>query len=300
MRVTVTFSFEDSGVVGFAVRNTTGRHSVTVGAETSVHTEEINVAAATHNHCPQRQVPWKVLRIVDKEIDKFTFRSHVQHEWIMEGECGPAWTSFRYIKHAIPGNENMCQQIGLIVWSGAFRSWTPVGFDTNKDWWDLRHDSKVIDCRQIRARKYVQMSDDKVRHSVGSKWYMSDKQKSLYSLDGVICNFHSTTWRVDDESVSGLMSLPEHVIAVSASETPSVIGRRASDDLLHGVDASVTFNTQLDVLQTLLYNTTHAALTSYERHTWRPLTSHHYWTTPLKLYTIQRQLIGICLCDSSH
>ena len=63
------------------------------------------------------------------------------------------------------------------------------------------------------------------------------------------------------------MSLPEHVIAVSASETPSVIGRRASDDLLHGVDASVTFNTQLDVLQTLLYNTTHAALTSYERHT---------------------------------
>jgi len=170
----------------------------------------------------------------------------------MAGECGPAWTSFRYVKHAIPGNENMCQQIGLIVWSGAFRSWTPVGFDTNKDWWDLRHDSKVIDCRQIRARKYVQMSDDKVRHSVGSKWYMSDKQKSLYSLDGVICNFHSTTWRVDDESVSGLMSLPEHVIAVSASETPSVIGRRASDDLLHGVDASVTFNTQLDVLQTLL------------------------------------------------
>jgi len=57
MRVTVTFSFEDSGVVGFAVRNTTGRHCVTVGAETSVHTEEINVAAATHNHWPQRQVP---------------------------------------------------------------------------------------------------------------------------------------------------------------------------------------------------------------------------------------------------
>ena len=41
----------------------------------------------------------------------------------------------------------------------------------------------------------------------------------------------------------------EYVVAVSASETPFVIGRRASDNLLHGVNTCIAFNAHVHVLQ---------------------------------------------------